>query len=66
MAAAARSIDPGQDLVSVALDPEIVVVVAEVELVEEEEEVAGSVIEGGQEIAKDLDDSEPCHFYLVC
>lgn len=62
---------------SAALDPEIVVVVAEVEVVAAEEEVvaeaaavvaaaAGSVIEGGQEIAKDLDDSEPCHFYLVC
>ncbi|KAH0624801.1 hypothetical protein JD844_032620, partial [Phrynosoma platyrhinos] len=55
-------IDPGQDPVSAGLDPEIVVVVeVVVEVV-----VAESVIEGGQEIVKDLEDSEPCHFYLIC
>ncbi|KAF7250871.1 Splicing factor U2AF 35 kDa subunit [Varanus komodoensis] len=57
-------IDLGQGPVSVVLDPEIVVV--EEEVVEVEEVEAESVIEGGQEIVKDLDDSEPCCFYLVC
>ncbi|KAK2527120.1 hypothetical protein Q9233_008039 [Columba guinea] len=51
-------IDPDRGPVNVGLDPEIVVV----EVVEEEEDV--NVIEGGQEIVKDLVDSEPCHFYL--
>ncbi|PKU41764.1 cystathionine beta-synthase-like isoform x1 [Limosa lapponica baueri] len=52
-----RRIDPGRGPVNVGLDPEIVVV----EVVVEEEDV--NVIGGGQEIVKDLVDSEPCHFY---
>ncbi|KAL7983642.1 hypothetical protein Chor_000518 [Crotalus horridus] len=64
-----ESIDQDQGLVNVALDPEIVVVeevVVVVVVEEEEEEGAENVIEGGQEIVKDPDDSEPCHFYLLC
>lgn len=45
---------------NVGLDPEIVVVEV---VVEEEEDV--NVIGGGQEIVKDLVDSEPCHFYCM-
>lgn len=54
-----KSIDPGQGPVNAGLDPEIVVV--EVVVVEED----ANVIEGDQEIVKDLVDSEPCHFYCM-
>lgn len=56
---------------SAGLDPEIVVVAVEVVEAEAEavevavEAEAESVIEDGLEIVKDLDDSEPCHFYLI-
>lgn len=54
-----EGIDPGRGPVNAGLDPEIAAVEAE------EEEAAASGTGGGQEIANDPVDSEPCHFYCM-
>lgn len=57
MGGVVKSIDPGRGPVSAGLDPEIAAVEAE------EAAAAASVTGGGQGIANDPVDSEPCHFY---